>query len=80
MIAMTKKIPTPIPALNMSPTYSQRLNEKIFTNTIKKLRQNIEKSITDASFLIDYYNKYKISLRYIKRFLFLFIIDSNGII
>jgi CheY-like chemotaxis protein len=29
-------------------------------NTIKKLRQNIEKSITDASFLINYYNKYKI--------------------
>jgi hypothetical protein len=37
MIKITIKIPTPIPALKMSPTNSQLVNENSITNTINNL-------------------------------------------
>jgi hypothetical protein len=36
IIKTTIKIPTPIPALKMSPTSSQLVNENSITNTINK--------------------------------------------
>jgi len=37
MIKITIKIPNPIPALKMSPTNSQLVNENSITNTINNL-------------------------------------------